>query len=1143
MLRVLLTLALAVNTASASALSANEPIHSNVLKKRRNTKHGMAIRKRTNTELQLIQLPAASHDDLMSLIRAHPTWFVHMNFDGEHTITKLPPAGNAGDTALNLLQLHIGMELGTRDENGMMEETQLHELDWSSLTDADKANVERIPSKVNVDTSATKGKKACPARSFIKTATFDEVDKTKVEVNPVCAKCAPHCEVCIGEGMDLCMKCAPEEGQETFLVRLVDDPDVCLTKEKCRSAGKKIDGVFCEDDYENTGGKVATDDEIFEMAMEDEENADLHTLPIANSIMQANGKKTMKKKMFKKKLHTLHEKEKQSYKKMQKLEEKETVSDESQEQESSPTSNSDSNQYKLEQMSGKLEGMNSVMSGLQKQMNKAEKQIDNMKKENFEDGEDGEDDEADEADEAYEDNENNEDDEDDEAELMQTNLLEIKSKLQTSMKSAAEQEVGIPVIDDVCEVYKKGWTNNADVHKYLGGIIFGYNEGEDAKLKGALGSQTSFKKMYDTALAAPAAHEMGWGKKIAMVVDAEKSNAAAGDSFWCQSMAIVEGLEAKIDDDSKLKKFLNIAKKVVDFLQRTIGGNDLIKRLFGLIKDVFNWINKMRKKWADRLAKIQEHKGYKQGISKMCDFSVRVRTFLSKMQSMCFVNEVMNKGGCQAKQLMNNVANDVRQITQAKMQQKSNQVKAFAKAMDDKKSETNAANAAEKLSPLENTFAFMGKALKLANTVREKVDPLWNFLEKDHRIKFGCACVPVPAYGRRRRWSGLYWGSPKCGCIINDTVNIMNLFRRFSNILNKCLDFLKGMFQPLINFVNAKIDKLKREALDWLTRKFNNAFNLDEMLVIPKLMSGFQNKIGDYKQKFQKALPITAMVKGFQEAKKGVLAMSAKDKRNCKKNHQDSSSSSGSSARLCTGKADMYQHNIGGGWKARFEKGNYNIGQMTRKGMRNDDMTSMVVPAGCRVTIYQDGSFNGWKLSVGPGRYMHADLMREGKKQGVPNFNDQASSLKVKDEDVQTIMIKGHHKCLDAAQRNSNGGKVHMWDCNSGNANQFWEYNKKTGQIKSEYGKCLDHGANYKNGGKVHMWNCDSGNVKANRQWKVTKLSSGKFRITPRNNNHVCLDGAHHGSNGGKVHLWSCTSQGTRGRDEHHNRKFTIQEI
>ena len=177
MLRLLLTLALAVTTTHASKLSANERVRSNVLNKR--LKKGATIP--TNTAgVELIQLSAASHDDLMGHIRAHPTWFVHMNFDGEHTITKLPPAGKAGDTALNLLQLHIGMELGTRDENGMMEETQLHELDWSSLTDADKANVERIPSKVNVDTSATKGKHSCPARSFVETATFDEVDKTKV---------------------------------------------------------------------------------------------------------------------------------------------------------------------------------------------------------------------------------------------------------------------------------------------------------------------------------------------------------------------------------------------------------------------------------------------------------------------------------------------------------------------------------------------------------------------------------------------------------------------------------------------------------------------------------------------------------------------------------------------------------------------------------------------------------------------------------------------------------------------------------------------------------------------------------------------------------------------------------------------------
>jgi len=37
-----------------------------------------------------------------------------------------------------------------------------------------------------------------------------------------------------------------------------------------------------------------------------------------------------------------------------------------------------------------------------------------------------------------------------------------------------------------------------------------------------------------------------------------------------------------------------------------------------------------------------------------------------------------------------------------------------------------------------------------------------------------------------------------------------------------------------------------------------------------------------------------------------------------------------------------------------------------------------------------------------------------------------------------------HGKCLDASQRNRNGGKVHMWDCNTGNKNQQWTFNMRT---------------------------------------------------------------------------------------------------
>jgi hypothetical protein len=81
--------------------------------------------------------------------------------------------------------------------------------------------------------------------------------------------------------------------------------------------------------------------------------------------------------------------------------------------------------------------------------------------------------------------------------------------------------------------------------------------------------------------------------------------------------------------------------------------------------------------------------------------------------------------------------------------------------------------------------------------------------------------------------------------------------------------------------------------------------------------------------------------------------------------------------------------------------------------------------------------------------------------------------------------IKNRHGiCLDASQRSSNGGKVHMWACNTGNANQQWNYNPTTGQIKNRHGICLDAAQRSSNGGKVHMWACNTGN--ANQQWSLS---------------------------------------------------------
>ena len=62
-------------------------------------------------------------------------------------------------------------------------------------------------------------------------------------------------------------------------------------------------------------------------------------------------------------------------------------------------------------------------------------------------------------------------------------------------------------------------------------------------------------------------------------------------------MNSVEALEAKIDDDSDLRKFTKAAKSIITFLKKTIGGHKLIKKVLAMMKKVNDWVEKMRKKW------------------------------------------------------------------------------------------------------------------------------------------------------------------------------------------------------------------------------------------------------------------------------------------------------------------------------------------------------------------------------------------------------------------------------------------------------------------------------------------------------------------------------------------------------------------
>ena len=65
---------------------------------------------------------------------------------------------------------------------------------------------------------------------------------------------------------------------------------------------------------------------------------------------------------------------------------------------------------------------------------------------------------------------------------------------------------------------------------------------------------------------------------------------------------------------------------------------------------------------------------------------------------------------------------------------------------------------------------------------------------------------------------------------------------------------------------------------------------------------------------------------------------------------------------------------------------------MTGKGVKNDDVSSLKVPAGCKATLFQHGWFTGWHATFSAGEYNHAEMTNHGAK------NDDMSSLKVIEE-------------------------------------------------------------------------------------------------------------------------------------------------
>ena len=189
---------------------------------------------------------------------------------------------------------------------------------------------------------------------------------------------------------------------------------------------------------------------------------------------------------------------------------------------------------------------------------------------------------------------------------------------------------------------------------------------------------------------------------------------------------------------------------------------------------------------------------------------------------------------------------------------------------------------------------------------------------------------------------------------------------------------------------------------------------------------------------------------------------------------------------------------------ASLGEGSYNLASLQAKGFKNDDLSSLKVPFGYKVTLYADDNFSGrTKVITNDTSWIGSD------------FNDITSSIKV-EKAKYTIINKHSGKVLDVSGSNTNNGaNVQQWDSNGTNAQKWYIHQNSdysytiTSAIN---GKALDVDAWSKNNGaNVQMWDC--GNSQSNQQWWLTEVGDGYSSIINKNSNK-CLD----------VSGWSTTS-------------------
>ena len=223
-----------------------------------------------------------------------------------------------------------------------------------------------------------------------------------------------------------------------------------------------------------------------------------------------------------------------------------------------------------------------------------------------------------------------------------------------------------------------------------------------------------------------------------------------------------------------------------------------------------------------------------------------------------------------------------------------------------------------------------------------------------------------------------------------------------------------------------------------------------------------------------------------------------------------------------TGIAVVYRDCNFAGAAAGLDAGDYTFGQLSARGVLNDDISSLKVNLGYEVILYENDNFTGASTSI---TAENSCLVNNG-------WNDRATSLRVRTTGVTSLsglfylQNRNSGLYMDVAGGTGDGANIAQWTYN-GQTNQQFEFvhlGNGVYRINAKHsGKSMDvAGANTADGANVQQWTYGGG---ANQQFVVQSTGDGFYILIAKHSSKIVEVAGFGVQPGNNVQQWSNINQ------------------